>query len=143
MEILRQITVFDAADPDTESRFWAAMLGGEVRSSDDWYAVVVDGEYRLAVQPVAGHVPGAHSLPATDNLDPTGLLRPPDELRALYAEALDADRDGRPVAVSCGSGVTAALDALVLHGLGVEVALYEGSWSGWVADPSRPVATGT
>lgn len=94
------------------------------------------------VDPVAGHVPGAHNLPATDNLDPSGLLRPPGELRQLYAEALSADCEGRPVAVSCGSGVTAALDALVLHGLGVEVALYEGSWSGWVSDPSRPVATG-
>ena len=93
------------------------------------------------VDPVAGHVPGARNLPATENLS-GGVLRPRAELRELYAEALEAHDEGRPVGVSCGSGVTAALDALVLHGLGVEVVLYEGSWSGWVSDPSRPVATG-
>lgn len=93
------------------------------------------------VDPVAGHVPGARNLPATLNLS-GGVLRPRAELLELYAEALEAHDEGRPVGVSCGSGVTAALDALVLHGLGVEVVLYEGSWSGWVSDPSRPVATG-
>ena len=93
------------------------------------------------IDPVAGHVPGAHNLPATENLT-GGVLRPRDELRPLYADALEAHEAGRPVGVSCGSGVTAALDALVLHELGVEAVLYEGSWSGWVSDPGRPVATG-
>ncbi len=96
------------------------------------------------VDPVAGHVPGSRSVPATGNLTEVGsVLRPEAELRELYGEALDAARDGKPVGVSCGSGVTAALSALALHALGVEAVLYEGSWSGWVSDRSRPVATGS
>jgi thiosulfate/3-mercaptopyruvate sulfurtransferase len=95
------------------------------------------------VDPVAGHVPGAHNLPATANLTADGArLRSEDELRARYAEALDAADRGRPVAVYCGSGVTASLDVLVLHSLGVDAALYAGSWSGWTSDADRPVATG-
>ena len=60
----------------------------------------------------------------------------------MYAAALDADREGRPVAAYCGSGVTAAHDLLALEVLGVRAALYPGSWSAWVRDPARPVETG-
>lgn len=94
------------------------------------------------VDPVAGHVPGARNVPATANLTHDGALRPESELRSLHADALAAADDDRPVAASCGSGVTAALDVLVLHALGVDAALHAGSWSGWCADPGRPVATG-
>jgi len=48
-----------------------------------------------------------------------------------------------PVAVYCGSGVSAAQVVLALASLGVDAALYPPSWSGWSADPSRPVAVGT
>ena len=100
---------------------------------------------REPVDPVAGHVPGARNVPATANLTVDGTLRPLRELRALralHAEAVDAAHEGRPVAGYCGSGVTAALEVLVLRGLGVEASLYAGSWSGWAAGPGRPVATG-
>jgi thiosulfate/3-mercaptopyruvate sulfurtransferase len=49
---------------------------------------------------------------------------------------------GKPVGVYCGSGVTAAHTVLALRLIGVDSALYAESWSGWIADPSRPVATG-
>ena len=96
------------------------------------------------VDPVAGHVPGARNLPTSANLGegPGARFLPEDRLREVYADALRAAADGRAVGVSCGSGVTAAHDAFVLHGLGVEAALYAGSWSGWTSDPERPVETG-
>jgi thiosulfate/3-mercaptopyruvate sulfurtransferase len=46
------------------------------------------------------------------------------------------------VGTYCGSGVTAAAEVLALEMAGVPAALYVGSWSSWVADPARPVATG-
>lgn len=91
--------------------------------------------------PVAGHIPGAVNAPAASNLAEDGRFRDPDVLRDLYAGvgALEVDRT---VATYCGSGVTATLDIIAMEMLGVRAALYPGSWSGWSADPSRPVATG-
>ncbi|MCH1868375.1 sulfurtransferase [Nocardioides sp. CFH 31398] len=92
------------------------------------------------VDPVAGHVPGARSAPAAENLGEDQRLRPLDELRERYA-ALGA-LDGDEVAVYCGSGITATHDVLVLEALGRTAALYPGSWSHWVTDPDRPVEVG-
>jgi len=92
------------------------------------------------VDPVAGHVPGAVNVPTGANLRDDGTFRSPEELRALYGRVLRSG-DGQ-VAAYCGSGVTAAHDVLALATIGVAAALYPGSWSEWVADPSRPVATG-
>jgi thiosulfate/3-mercaptopyruvate sulfurtransferase len=94
------------------------------------------------IDPVAGHVPGAVNAPLTGNTDEGGLFLPDDDLRRRF-EALGVS-DGRPVAAYCGSGVTATqtLLALRLAGFG-DAALYPGSWSGWITDPSRPVATKT
>ncbi|WP_148574346.1 sulfurtransferase [Nocardioides caldifontis] len=90
------------------------------------------------VDPVAGHVPGAVNVPTAANLGQDGRFRTVEELREVYAAALASDE----VAVYCGSGVTAAHDVLALELLGVRAALYAGSWSEWVTDPERPVATG-
>ena len=92
------------------------------------------------VDPVAGRIPGAVSAPTSSNVAPDGTLLPPDELRARFA-ALGAD-GARPVGVYCGSGVTAAQHVLALSLAGVDAALYAGSWSEWITDPARPVATG-
>lgn len=86
---------------------------------------------------VSGRIPGAVNVPTTMNLDADGRFRRPAELALLYA-SVGAVR-GADVAVYCGSGVTAAHDVLALEMVGVEAALYAGSWSGWITDPSRPV----
>ena len=129
---------------------FAAQPGGmpvvEVDSVLD-VAVLVDARaperYRGEVEPidpVAGHVPGAVNVPTTDNVGPDGRFRSPETLRATYA-AVGATADAE-VAAYCGSGVTAAHDVLAMELAGVTAALYPGSWSEWVADPTRPVATG-
>ncbi|MFF5171023.1 sulfurtransferase [Micromonospora sp. NPDC000089] len=91
------------------------------------------------VDPVAGHVPGAVNLPAPEYVA-QGRFPAADELRERFAAA--GVTDG-PVGAYCGSGVTAAQAVLALHLAGrPDAALYVGSWSEWVADPARPVATG-
>ena len=92
------------------------------------------------IDPVAGHIPGAVSAPATDDLDAEGLWVPDAQLRETYA-ALGVDGNA-PVAAYCGSGVTAAHTVVALARLGIDAALYPGSWSDWISDPSRPIATG-
>lgn len=91
------------------------------------------------IDPVAGHIPGALNSPTASWLTREGRFR--DDLAAHWREVADG-HDGEPVAVYCGSGVTAAHHALALAELGIEATLYPGSWSEWVRDPSRPVATG-
>ncbi|MER7132451.1 sulfurtransferase [Streptosporangium saharense] len=92
------------------------------------------------IDPVAGHVPGAVSAPTGENVDPSGRFHLPDFLRERF-NTLGAV-PGVRVGAYCGSGVTAAHEVLALEVAGIPAALYVGSWSNWVADPSRPVATG-
>jgi thiosulfate/3-mercaptopyruvate sulfurtransferase len=92
------------------------------------------------VDPVAGHIPGALSAPVDGSMTSGGRFRSPAELAERFA-AFGAVA-ARPVAAYCGSGVTAAHEVLALALAGVPAALYVGSWSGWIADPGRPVATG-
>lgn len=93
------------------------------------------------IDPLAGHVPGAINRPLGQNLR-DGRLRPPQELRAEL-EPLLHGRDPREVVLMCGSGVTACHLLLALEHAGLHGArVYAGSWSGWIADPSRPRAGG-
>jgi thiosulfate/3-mercaptopyruvate sulfurtransferase len=92
------------------------------------------------VDPVAGHIPGALSAPVTGSIAAAGRFRQPAELAERFA-ALGATA-GRAVGTYCGSGVTAAHEVLALALAGVPAALYVGSWSDWITDPGRPVATG-
>jgi thiosulfate/3-mercaptopyruvate sulfurtransferase len=106
----------------------------DARSTERWA-----GETE-PIDPVAGHIPGAVSAPTVDNMGPDGRFLPQHELRERFG-ALGV-RPGRPVGTYCGSGVTAAHQALALHEIGVETPVYVGSWSEWITDRSRPVATG-
>jgi len=93
------------------------------------------------VDPVAGHIPGAVSAPADEDLAEDGTWLPVGVLRRRYV-GLGVDA-GRALGAYCGSGVTAAHTVLALARLGLVAALYPGSWSDWVSDPARPVETGT
>jgi thiosulfate/3-mercaptopyruvate sulfurtransferase len=92
------------------------------------------------VDPVAGHIPGAVSAPAAGNVNADGSFLTPAGLRERFASL--GVRDGVAAGAYCGSGVTAAAEVLALELAGIPAALYAGSWSSWVADPARPVATG-
>ncbi|MGH3497376.1 MAG: sulfurtransferase [Nocardioidaceae bacterium] len=92
------------------------------------------------VDPVAGHIPGAISAPTADNVDGHGRFLSEADLRARF-DALGLS-DVPTVGVYCGSGVTAAHEVLALDLAGIPAALYPGSWSGWITDTTRPVATG-
>jgi thiosulfate/3-mercaptopyruvate sulfurtransferase len=93
------------------------------------------------IDPVAGHIPGAVNRPTTENVEPGGRFKEPDALRAAFA-GLVAGPDHPAVGAYCGSGVTAAHEVLALELAGHRAALYPGSWSEWIRDPDRPVATG-
>ena len=100
--------------------------------------------FRGEVEPldrVAGHVPGARNRPYLDNLR-DGLFRPSAELRAEF-EALLGEQPPSRVLLNCGSGVTACANLLAMEHAGLHGArVYAESWSGWISDPARPVATG-
>lgn len=89
------------------------------------------------LDPRAGHIPGAVNRPVGGFWAADGTL--PD---AATLNDLLALPSGVPVAVYCGSGVSAAQVILAAATLGVTCALYPPSWSGWSSDPSRPVELG-
>ena len=92
------------------------------------------------IDPVAGHIPGAVNAPTTANVDASGHFLPAEELQERFA-ALGAD-GSTEVGAYCGSGVTAAHEALALEIAGIKAPVYVGSWSEWITDPTRPIATG-
>jgi thiosulfate/3-mercaptopyruvate sulfurtransferase len=101
--------------------------------------------YRGEVEPLdraAGHVPGARNRPYLDNLLADGHFKSPAQLREEFAAVLGEATPDQVVHM-CGSGVTACYNLLAMEHAGLTGSrLYAPSWSGWVSDPSRPVATG-
>jgi thiosulfate/3-mercaptopyruvate sulfurtransferase len=94
------------------------------------------------IDPVAGHIPGARNRPFADNLGGDGLFKHADELREEFETVIDGFAP-RQVIHSCGSGVTACHNLLAMQHAGLEGSrIFAPSWSGWIADPARPVARG-
>jgi thiosulfate/3-mercaptopyruvate sulfurtransferase len=94
------------------------------------------------VDPVAGHVPGALNWPYTLNLAADQTFLPTTELAQRWAPLLQRAA-GAPLVAMCGSGISACHNILALELAGLRsVKLYAGSFSEWIADRSRPVATG-
>lgn len=125
-----------------------ALVDAEAASALARSGVLIDARaaerYRGDVEPldpVGGHIPGARNRSTRDNVGSDGRFVAPAQLRAAFA-AVGAT-DGTSIGVYCGSGVTAAHEVLALEVAGLPgAALYPGSWSEWVTDPARPVATG-
>ncbi len=91
------------------------------------------------VDPVAGHIPGARNRFYKENFADDGHFRPGAQLRAGF----EAYGPSASIVHQCGSGVSGALNLLAMEIAGLRGArLYAGSWSEWIADPSRPRATG-
>lgn len=111
--------------------------------------VLVDGRpagrYRgegETVDPVAGHIPGAHSLPALQLVAEDGRFLPAQELRDRF-DAVGVDAQV-PAAAYCGSGFQACHLALAAAAAGIsdDMGVYAGSWSEWITNPDRSVAKG-
>ena len=91
------------------------------------------------LDPKAGHIPGARNRPFSENLE-AGRFKPAARLREEWRALLP---EGTTPLLACGSGVTACHHALALVQAGWPMpTLFPPSWSGWVSDPARPVATG-
>jgi thiosulfate/3-mercaptopyruvate sulfurtransferase len=94
------------------------------------------------LDPVAGHVPGARNAPYAANLGTDGRFLSPEALRRRWSVVLGS-RPATEVIAMCGSGVTACHNLLALEHAGLPGGrLYPGSWSEWIRDPQRPIATG-
>ena len=123
---------------------------GQVLARDRNSGILIDartapryrGEQEV-VDPVAGHIPGAVNRFWQLNLiSPTGAFKPAATLRAEFEE-LFGGQPSSAATVYCGSGVTACHLLLACEIAGLkDVPIYAGSWSEWIADPARPVATG-
>jgi thiosulfate/3-mercaptopyruvate sulfurtransferase len=106
----------------------------DARSRGRFYGT--EPEPRQGLRP--GHIPGSFNLPYDMLYRPNGTLLPPEALKEVFREAgLDTRK---PVATTCGSGVTASILALGLHVIGhKKVAVYDGSWTEWGGRADMPV----
>ena len=94
------------------------------------------------IDPVAGHIPGAVNRAWQQNLTADQRFKSSTELRTEF-DTLLGGRAPNQVTHQCGSGVTACHSVLAMEVAGLPgSALYSGSWSEWIADPSRPIRTG-
>jgi len=140
-----------------ESVFPAAPDAGRVLTTDDISAMLgEDSEFCLVdareparfdgqkepIDTVAGHIPGAINLHFAENLNADGTWKSREEILQVWARLLGGDTSAS-FSVMCGSGVTACHLVLAAALAGLEdPRLYIGSWSEWIRDSSRPVASG-
>jgi thiosulfate/3-mercaptopyruvate sulfurtransferase len=125
-----------------------------VVDSDEVARLRLDSAYRIidsrgadryrgeneTIDPVAGHIPGAISVPFTENFSADGFILPAGVLKKRFNDLL-GDIPPQNTIFYCGSGVTAAMNLLAFEHSGYGTGtLYEGSWSEWILDSTRPIA---
>ena len=133
--------VFDDAGTVHADELAEGVASGRLLLLDARAAPRYKGEVE-PLDPVAGHVPGARNRPFGDNLDVGGLFRTKEE-QCLGFRGIIGPHDPQDVVHMCGSGVTACHNLLAMEHAGLcGSRLYAPSWSGWISDPSRGVATG-
>ena len=94
------------------------------------------------IDPIAGHIPGAQCAAFNENLGSDGRFLPAEQLKQRFAAQLQ-DRSAEELVAYCGSGVTACHNLFALSLAGYPLGkLYAGSWSEWITDPTRAIATG-
>lgn len=139
------------AVPGTVELGWGRLPTIDIDQADHFPGVLLDARaferYTGATEPIdprAGHIAGALSNPTTENLGVDGRFLDPSELAERFAAlGVQASEGGeRHVAAYCGSGVTAAHQILALEIIGIQAALFPGSWSQYSADPTRTPAIG-
>jgi thiosulfate/3-mercaptopyruvate sulfurtransferase len=122
----------------------AAQVQARLAAGDVLLDARAGARFRGEVEPldrVAGHVPGARNRAFADNLV-DGRFKPAEALAREFRDAMDGREPARTIAM-CGSGVTACHLLLAMEHAGLPGGkLFTGSWSGWISDPSRPVARG-
>ncbi len=120
---------------------WSGVVEREDITAGEERLFLIDsraGErHRGEVEPidrVAGHIPGSFNIPYQANTDEDGRFLPPERLRHRFAAVDTAAK----VVCYCGSGVTACNNILAMEMAGItEVALYPGSWSGWIEEEEK------
>ena len=141
-EPTRVDTTFDAAQIVYTDALAAALQDPRTLLVDARAVQRYRGENET-IDKAAGHVPGAVNRPFADNLDASGRFKPAALLRTEFAALLGLHRPADTIHM-CGSGVTACHNLLAMEHAGLTGArIYAPSWSGWSADPARPVATNT
>ena len=94
------------------------------------------------IDPIAGHIPGAQCAAFSENLGSDGRFLPAEQLKQRFAAQLQG-REAQELVAYCGSGVTACHNLFALSLAGYPLGkLYAGSWSEWINDPQREIATG-